>query len=107
MNLRHVRTLQHTVAPCMFSVTRKTNDKSISHTTGNNAFRNDKKNESKISKDDISKDDMKNLLYWFKINSPKANPVKFQFMILGKKNRLKYSLKMGSILSKSLTKSSY
>ena len=35
---------------------------------------------------------MKNLLYWFKINSLKANPGKFQFMILGKKKRLKYSL---------------
>ena len=33
------------------SLTRKTNNKSISHTTGNNAFRNDKKNESNISKD--------------------------------------------------------
>ena len=40
--------------------------------------------------------DMRNLLYWFKINSLKANPGKFQFMIPGKKNRLKYSLKIGS-----------
>ena len=40
---------------------------------------------------------MKNLLYWFKINSLKANPGKFQFVILGKKNRLKNSLKVGSI----------
>ena len=39
-------------------------------------------------------DDMRNLLYWFKINSQKANPGKFQFMILGKKSRLKYSLKI-------------
>ena len=31
--------------------------------------------------------DVTNLLYWFQINSPKANPGKFQFMILGgKKN---------------------
>ena len=44
--------------------------------------------------------DMKNLLYWFKINSIKANPGKFQFMVLGKKNRLKYSLKIGSITVK-------
>ena len=43
---------------------------------------------------------MRNLLYWFKINSLKANPGKFQFMILGKKNRLKYSLKIGSITVK-------
>ena len=35
------------------------------------------------------KHDMKNLLYRFKINSLKANTGKFQFMILGKKNRLK------------------
>ena len=40
---------------------------------------------------------MKNFLYWFKINSIKANPGKFQFMILGKKNRLKHSLKIGCI----------
>ena len=44
--------------------------------------------------------DMRNLLYWFKINSLKANPGKFQFMILGKKKRLKYSLKIGSITIK-------
>ena len=40
--------------------------------------------------------DMRNLLCWFKINSLKANPANFQFMILGKKKRLKYSLKIGS-----------
>ena len=44
--------------------------------------------------------DMRNLLYWFKINSPKANPGKFQFMILVKKKRLKYSLIIGSITTK-------
>ena len=33
--------------------------------------------------------EMKRLLYSFKINSFKANSRKFQFMILGKKNRLK------------------
>ena len=43
---------------------------------------------------------MRNLLYWFKINSLKANPGKFQFMILEKKNRLKYSLKIESITVK-------
>ena len=46
------------------------------------------------------KHDTNNLLYWFKINSLKANPGKFQFMILGKKNRLKYGLKIGSITIK-------
>ena len=43
---------------------------------------------------------MRNLLYSLKINSLKANPGKFQFMILGKKKRLKYSLKIGSITIK-------
>ena len=38
--------------------------------------------------------DVRNLPYWFKINSLKANPGKFQLMILGKKKRLKYSLKI-------------
>ena len=44
--------------------------------------------------------DMRHLLYWFKINSLRANPGKFQFMILGKKNCLKYNLKIGSITVK-------
>ena len=44
--------------------------------------------------------DMRNLLYWFKINLLKANRGKFQFMILGKKNSLKYCLKIGSITVK-------
>ena len=30
--------------------------------------------------------DMKNFLYWFKINSLKSDPGKFQFMALGQKN---------------------
>ena len=36
--------------------------------------------------------DMRNLLYWSKINSLKVNPGKLKFIILGKKKRLKYSL---------------
>ena len=44
--------------------------------------------------------DMRNLLYWFKINSLKANAGKFQFVILGKKKCLKYSLKIESITAK-------
>ena len=44
--------------------------------------------------------DLRNLLYWFKINSLKANPAKFQFVIFGKKNHLKYSRKIGSITVK-------
>ena len=43
---------------------------------------------------------LRNLLYLFKINSLKENPGKFQFMILGKKNCLKYSLKIGFITIK-------
>ena len=43
---------------------------------------------------------MRSLLYWFKISSHKTNPGKFQFMILEKKNCLKYSLKIGSITVK-------
>ena len=34
----------------------KSNDKSISHTTGNNIFRNDKRNESNVPKDDEFKE---------------------------------------------------
>ena len=44
--------------------------------------------------------DMRNLLYWFKTNSLKANPGNFRFIILEKKNRLKDSLKIGSITIK-------
>ena len=40
------------------------------------------------------------LLSKVKINSFKANPGKFQFMILGKRNLLKYRLKIGSIIVK-------
>ena len=44
--------------------------------------------------------DMRHLLYWFKINSLKASPGKLQFIMLGKKKHLKYSLKIGSITIK-------
>ena len=36
--------------------------------------------------------DLRNVLDWFKINSMKANPVKFQFMFLGVKNIAPFSL---------------
>ena len=39
---------------------------------------------------------MKNVLTWFKINSMKANPKKFQFMILSKTSRGKYNLLIDS-----------
>ena len=41
--------------------------------------------------------DMKNLLNWFKINSMKPNPKKFQFMILGKASRLPVILNINNI----------
>ena len=41
--------------------------------------------------------DMKILLNWFKINSMKPNPKKFQFMILGNSSRLPVILKMNNI----------
>ena len=43
---------------------------------------------------------MWNLLYWFKMNSVKANPERFQFMITGEKNHLEYRLKIVSIATK-------
>ena len=51
------------------SVTRNTNDKSIGHATGNNAFRNDKKNESNVPKGDRFKE----LQVSFKDLHPKAH----------------------------------
>ena len=36
--------------------------------------------------------DLRNVLDWFKINSKKANPGKFQFMVLGVKNIAPFSL---------------
>ena len=44
--------------------------------------------------------DMRNLFYWFKTNSLKENLGKLHFMVLGKKNHLKYSLKFGSVTVK-------
>ena len=44
------------------------------------------------------KHDMKIILKWFKMNSLKANPAKFQFMILGKKLGNKVKLKINSIV---------
>ena len=39
---------------------------------------------------------MKNLLKWFRLNSLKANPGKFQFMIIGDKTCYKHILKIDS-----------
>ena len=44
------------------------------------------------------KHDMKTTLKWFRIKSLKANPRKFQFMILGKKQSNKVKLKINSIV---------
>ena len=62
------------VFPQSNSVTRKTRDKSISHTTGSNAFRNDKKNESNFSKDDR----LKELQVSFKDLHPEAHHAKVE-----------------------------
>ena len=44
------------------------------------------------------KHDIKIILKWFRINSLKANPEKFQFMILGKRQFNKVKLKVNSIV---------
>ena len=62
-------------------VTGKINDKSISHSNTNNALRNDKKNESNVSKDDRFKE----LLVSFKDLHPEAHQpkVKKNIVIIG------------------------
>ena len=40
--------------------------------------------------------DTKRILNWFRLNSSKANPGKFQFMILGDKSHHKHILKINS-----------
>ena len=40
---------------------------------------------------------MVNVLKWFKVNSMKANPKKFQFMILGKSTRQTIILNINNI----------
>ena len=44
------------------------------------------------------KHNMKIILKWFRINSLKANPRKFQFMLLGQKQSNKVKLKINSIV---------
>ena len=41
--------------------------------------------------------DTKSILNWFRLNSLKVNPGKFQFMILGDKSHHKHELKINSI----------
>ena len=41
--------------------------------------------------------DTKSILNWFRLNSLKANPGKFQFMILGDRSHHKHELKINSI----------
>ena len=50
---------------------------------------------TKIKENLIS--DTKSILNWFRLNSLKANPGKFQFMILGDKSHHKHILKINSI----------
>ena len=54
------------------SVTRKTSDKTISHTTETNACRNDKNNESNVQKGDRSEE----LQVIFKDLHPEAHQLK-------------------------------
>ena len=63
------------------SVTRKINDKSISHTNTNNALRNDKKNESNVPKDDR----FKKLQFSFKDLHPEVHQpkVKKNIVVIG------------------------
>ena len=44
--------------------------------------------------------DMKNILFWFRTNSLKANAGKFQFMILNRKNHRRQRLVINSITVK-------
>ena len=44
--------------------------------------------------------DMKNILFWFKTNSLKANAGKFQFMILNRKNHRRQRMVINSITAK-------
>lgn len=50
------------------------------------------KDPPKIDEDQICA--MKNILQWFRLNSLKANPTKFQLMILGDKTFLEHLLKI-------------
>ena len=43
---------------------------------------------------------MKNILFWFRTNSLKANPGKFQFMILNRKNCRRQRMVINSITFK-------
>ena len=53
--------------------------------------------------------DIVNLLIWFKENSMKANPKKFQFMILGKTSRqpITLNINQGKRISKSTSAGSH
>ena len=44
--------------------------------------------------------DMKNILFWFRTNSLKANTGKFQFMILNRKNHRRQRMVINSITVK-------
>ena len=61
-------------------------------------------NLSKIFK--CIEEDMVNTLTWFKVNSLKANPKKFQFMVLGTKENREFKLNMNgaSVMSKKSVK---
>ena len=52
--------------------------------------------DNSLSKENLISD-IKSILNWFRLNSLKANPGKFQFMILGDKSHHKHILKINSI----------
>ena len=54
-----------------------------------------RKRLTEIKENQVS--DTKSILNWFRLNSLKANPAKFQFMILGDKSHHKHVLKINSI----------
>ena len=56
-----------------------------------------------VTKTIFLKIDLKNVLYWFQVNSLKANPGKFQFLILGDKKNNSFVL---NILDKEIKNSS-
>ena len=52
--------------------------------------------DNSLSKENLISD-TKSILNWFRLNSLKANPGKFQFMILGDRSHHKHILKINSI----------
>ena len=71
-------------------------DREICHFADDNTLYSGWIQLSRISEN--LKHDTKTILKWFRINSLKANPGKFYFMALGKKQRNNVRLKINSIV---------